>query len=135
MPGNEYLKVQVGQEKSRKLNPISSSVPSLWLQPRPQIRRVFLFTWVLGLGDHGDDTEVSSLRHTVGHVEVEVPVDRDLTVCLFVLPAAVLLLQAADSLHPDVGVAVVALGLAQVGEHQVSLHSRRNRDDPGDGGA
>lgn len=85
-------------------------------------------------GDLGDDAEVSSLRHTVRHVEVEVTIDRDLTVCLFVLPAAVLLLQAADSLHPDVGVAVAALGLAQVGEHQVSLHSRRNRDDPGDGG-
>lgn len=49
MPGNEYLKVQVGQEKSRKLNPIFSSVPSLWLQPGPQIRRVFLFTLVVSL--------------------------------------------------------------------------------------
>lgn len=49
MPGNEYLRVQVGQVKSRKLNPIFSSVPSLRLQPRPQIRRRLLFTLVLSL--------------------------------------------------------------------------------------
>lgn len=52
MPGNEYLKVQVGEVKSRKPNPIISSVPPLWLQPRPQIRRTFLFTLVLSLVNH-----------------------------------------------------------------------------------
>lgn len=49
VPGNECLKVQVGQVKSRKPNPIFSSVPSLRLQPRPQLQGMFLFTLALSL--------------------------------------------------------------------------------------
>lgn len=77
-------------------------------------------------GDLGDDAEVSSFRHTVGHVEVEALGDGDLTLGLLVLPATVVLLWTANSLHSDVGVAVAALGLAEVGKHQVSLHARWN---------
>lgn len=85
-------------------------------------------------GDLGDDAEVSSFRHTVGHVEVEALGDGDLTLGLLVLSATVVLLWTANSLHSDVGVAFAALGLAEVGEHQVSLHPRGNRDKPRDGG-
>lgn len=77
---------------------------------------------------------MSSLGHTVGHVEVETVRDDELPAGVLVLPTAVFLLQAADPLHPDVGVAVAALGLADVGEHQVRLHLRGDGDNPGDGG-
>lgn len=85
-------------------------------------------------GDLGDDAEVSSFGHTVGHVEVEALGDGDLTLGLLVLPATVVLLWTANSLHSDVGVPVAALGLAEVGKHQASLHARWNRDQPRDGG-
>lgn len=85
-------------------------------------------------GDLGDDAEASTFGHTVGHVEVEALGDDDLTLGLLVLSAAVVLLPTADSLHPDVGVAVAALGLADVSKHQVSLHPFGDRDDPRDGG-
>ena len=91
-------------------------------------------TYALLQGDLGDDAKLSSFRHAVGHVEVEARGDGDLFLGRLVLPAAVVLLQPADPLHPDVGVAVAALGLAEVGEHQVGLHLWGNGDDPGDSG-
>lgn len=58
-PGNESLRVQRGQMESRKLNPISPSVASLWLQTWPQIRRTLLFAGALrlvnGVLHHGAD--------------------------------------------------------------------------------
>lgn len=58
MPENEYLRIQEGQVKNRKLNPIFSSVPSLWLQSRPQIHRMSLLTFI------------SSLVNIIGHQEL-----------------------------------------------------------------
>lgn len=85
-------------------------------------------------GDLGDDAEESSFRPTVGHVEVEAVGHADLAGGFLALPAAVVLLQFANLLDLDVGVARVAFGLAEVDEHEVSLHFLRNGDDPSDGG-
>lgn len=68
-------------------------------------------------GDLCDHTEAVFFRHTVGHVEIEALVDGDLTVRILILPAAVHLLQGAQALYPDTGVAFAALGLAEVGKH------------------
>lgn len=95
---------------------------------KPLLTRAFLQS------DLCDHTELSSFRHTVGHVEIKTLGHGELVLGPLILPAAVVLLEAANSLHPDVSVTVSALGLAEVAEHQVGLHPCRNRDDPGDGG-
>lgn len=87
-------------------------------------------TGALRQGDLGDDAEVSFFRLAVGHVEVEALGDGDV-LGLLVLSAAVVVLFAAGPLHPDVGVTIAALGLGEVGKHQVSLHLRGDGDDPG----
>lgn len=91
-----------------------------------QVTVKFPLTLALLQGDLGNYAEVSSFRQTVGHVEVEALRDRELAIGHLILPAAVVLLGAAHSLHPDVGVAVDALGLAELGKNQLCLHLRRN---------
>lgn len=85
-------------------------------------------------GNLGDHAEESSFRPTAGHVEVKAVGHGDLAGGFLVLPPAVVLLPMADLLDLDGGVEPAAFGLAEVDEHEVSLHFLRNGDDPRDGG-
>lgn len=85
-------------------------------------------------GDLSDNSEASFFDLTVGHVEVEAVRHSKLTLSHLILPTAVIQRWAADSLHADVSVVVAALGLREVGKHEVSLHVWGNWYNPGDSG-